>query len=184
MANLVQKLRYSKIFFVLLFLIPAVATLIGLEWTFLNIFFIIATQIILAHAIYAGYRVLKQQEKMNFIQYLLLGGIWIAMLVLFSDWKTLDRWFISLILILGIGMLFNLYTKSVSKQYYIKEFCKGKTYVDLVGLALGICGVIFVKISQHYFVLGILNILIILIINYIVFFKIRLFDKLEGGSIT
>jgi hypothetical protein len=180
MANLVQKLRDSKMFFILLFLIPAVAAFIGLEWTFLNVFFVIATQIILAHAIYAGYRVLKQQEKMNFIQYLLLGTIWIMMLVLFSDWQTPRGWLLSLILILGVGILFNLYTKNISKQYHIKEFCKGKTYVDFVGLALGLCGVVFVKISQHYFILGVLNLLIIIAINYIVFFKIRLFDKLEG----
>jgi hypothetical protein len=174
-----KKLTNSKILFIILFLIPAVAFLVGLEWTLINLLLVVATELTLAHAMYAGYIMLKQQEKMNFLQYSLLGSIWIVMLIFFSNWENITKWFFILIAVLVIGIVFNLYTKYASKQEHIKEFCKTKTYVDIVGLVLGICGVVFIKLAQKDLFLAIVNLGTIVFINYFVFFKIRLFDKLK-----
>jgi len=179
MAKFVQKLIDSKIFFILLFLIPAIAFLIGLTWTLLNVLFVVATELILAHVVYVGYAVLRQQEKMNLVQYLLLGAVWLGMLIFFSEWDSLTGWFLALIAIFILGLTFHGYTRKVSKQESLKEFCNGKFYVDLVGLFLGVCGVIFVRVFERDLLLGVLNLVAIIVVNYIIFFKIRLFDKIR-----
>ena len=183
MKEFFSRMIQKNEFFIFLFIIPAVAFLIGLEWNLINVLFVIATELTLAHAIYVSYAVLKRQEKLNFIQYTLLGTIWIGMLLFFSEWNTLLGWFLRLVVILFIGVIFHWYTVTWGSQSKtFKDFCKGKLYVDLVGLFLGICGVIFVKLSQRDLLLAILNLGIIILINYVIFFKLELFNKIGSQS--
>ena len=172
-------LMSSKELFLLLFIIPTIAIWIHIDLTAINLIYFIATELILAHVIYGGYVILKGQEKVNLLAYSLAFVVWLCLLLLFGKWAdTITEWFISLIVIFLVALIFHFYSRTITRKKYVQELCNYKIYIEISGIILAWLGIVLTKLFQHDMTLGISNIILILIINYIIFFRRKAYDKL------
>lgn len=172
----------TKNIFLILFLVPTIAMLMKVDFTILNLLYFLAAELILIHSLYIGYLVLNEHAKMSYILMGLAAGVWLILLIFFSRGiNDPVKWFAALLLVLVLGVLFQTYSAEITKKKYVKEFCKYKIRTEMWSIVLAWAALLLTKRFQESLVIGLGNIVVIIIVNYLIF-KHRAYKKIKENS--
>lgn len=168
----------SRLAFFFAFIISTISVTINLEFSLVNLLYLISTELIFAHVLFGGYVILRDQK--NFSALLSWFGVllWLCLMVLFTEWIDKPvRWFLALIIIFAIALVFHSYAMKVNKNKHIRELANRKLYVEICGIFFGWLGIALTKIVQKDLTLGLINLAVVIFVNYIILFKMRIYRK-------
>lgn len=135
----------------------------------------ISSLLLVAHISYGGWFIMARYKKTD--TFITIIGIIIAASLAWMVFSIgTANWFWSLIVAFLSAILFHLHLRRRLNRVCLQEFCNYKIFIESYGVILCLGGFIFsLFFPQQDLLLGILNLLFVLRLNWLIFFKKKLY---------
>lgn len=146
--------------------------------------FIISNALLIPHISYGGYFILSRFKKIDPLVMTAGTGVTVSLILMLMNTFNPVYWFTSLAVAFVFAILFHLRIRSILTKVSLQEFCSYKIFIEAYGIILCLAGIFTITVLPFMIpALGILNIIFILRLNWLIFFKKRLY-KLEYPNPT
>ncbi|MBP7057943.1 glycosyltransferase family 2 protein [Candidatus Gracilibacteria bacterium] len=139
--------------------------------------FIIASLLLSPHITYGGYFILSRLKKTDPLVNLFGFCVAISQIFMLLNVFYPPYWLLGVIISFIFAILFHTRIKTLLSRICLQEFCNYKIFIEAYGIILSVLGIItYFLLPWIIPALGILNILFILRLNWLIFFKKRLYS--------
>jgi hypothetical protein len=144
--------------------------------TFNEACFIISSALLIPHISYGGYCILSHFKRFDPLVTAAGTGVLLALVVFLFNILNPIGWFVSLAIAFAFAILFHVRLRSVIPKVSLQEFCNYKIFIEAYGILLCLAGIFTVTFLPFMIpAIGILNVIFVLRLNWLIFFKKKLY---------
>lgn len=144
----------------------------------INLLFAASAFLLYSHILYGGYFLFKSGGLNRPV---LLGLVLLIYLHLIKLVQSVDQiffWYLILIFLFIIAIIFHACYKFYCQDAYLKRVCNFKIYVELLAIISSASAILaYPWLKDNLWLLGAVNIFVILAINWFILFKKRIYQK-------
>jgi hypothetical protein len=138
--------------------------------------FLISSAMLIPHISYGGYFILSRFKRFDPLVMLAGSGVAASLVVFLLNIFNPVIWFASLAVAFVFAILFHLKIRPQLTKVSLQEFCNYKIFIEAYGILLCLTGIFTVTFLPFMVpALGILNVIFVTRLNWLVFFRKRLY---------